>query len=65
MGMTQNQNVGMAWAPQFLPPPMMGMNMPPQYYPMPQQMQGSTGPLGVYASNATNLDIWLVPVRWP
>ena len=39
MGMPQ-QHMGMAWSPQFVPPPMMGMNMPTQYFPMPQQMQG-------------------------
>ena len=41
--MPQQQNMGMAWAPQFVPPPMMGMNVPTQCFPMPQQMQNPAG----------------------
>ena len=48
VGMPQHQNMGMAWAPQFVPPPMMGMNMPTQYFPMPQQMQGPAGSSGSF-----------------
>ena len=52
MSMTP-QNQGMAWGPpQFMPPPpMMGMNMTPQFFPPQQQMQGPAGPPGVFGGS--------------